>query len=54
MKKKLTMSAEKAVQIMQSIFRVTTKLPVSRKSIQLIMAKTFEQQQLLNAFDLKY
>lgn len=52
--KKLTLSAEKAVQIMQSIYRVTTKLPVSRKSMQLIMAKTFEQQQLLSAFDLKY
>lgn len=52
--KKLNLSTEKAVEIMQSIFTVTTKLPVSRKSIQLIMAKTFEQQQLLNAFEVKF
>jgi transposase len=52
--KKLNLSAEKAVEIMQSIFKVTTKLPVSRKTVQLIMAKTFEQQQLLGAFEVKY
>jgi transposase len=52
--KKLNLSAEKAVEIMQSIFTVTTKLPISRKSMQLIMAKTFEQQQLLNAFEVKF
>ena len=52
--KKLNLSAEKAVEIMQSIFTVTTKLPVSRKSIRLIMAKTFEQQQLQNAFEVKF
>ena len=52
--KKLNLSAERAVQIMQSIFTVTTKLPVSRKSIRLIMAKTFEQQQLLGAFEVKF
>ena len=52
--KELNLSAEKAVEIMQSIFTVTTKLPVSRKSIQIIMAKTFEQQQLLNAFEVKF
>lgn len=52
--KKLNLSAEKAVEIMQSIFTVTTKLPVSRKSMRLIMAKTFEQQQLLGAFNVKF
>ena len=52
--KKLNLSAEKAVQIMQSIFTVNTKLPVSGKSIKLIMAKTFEQQQLLSTFDVKF
>jgi hypothetical protein len=36
------------------VFTVTTKLPLSRKSIQLIIAKTFEQQQLLNAFQVKF
>jgi transposase len=52
--KKMNLSAEKAVEIMQSIFTVTTKLPVSRKSIKIILAKTFEQQQLLNAFEMKF
>lgn len=52
--KKLNLSAEKAVEIMQSIFTVTTKLPVSRKSMRLIVAKTFEQQQLLSAFEVKF
>lgn len=52
--KKLNLSAEKAVEIMQSIFTVNTKLPVSGKSIKLIMAKTFEQQQILSAFDVKF
>ncbi len=52
--KQLNLSPEKAVQIMQSIFTVTTKLPVSKKTIQLILAKTFEQQQLLQAFDVKF
>ena len=52
--KQLNLSAEKAVEIMQSIFTVTTKLPVSRKSIQIIIAKSFEQQQLLSAFGVKF
>lgn len=52
--KKLNLSAEKAVEIMQSIFTVNTKLPVSGKSIKLIMAKTFEQQQLLTTFNVKF
>ena len=51
---KLNLSSEKAVEIMQSIFTINTKLPVSRKSIKLIMAKTFEQQQLLSAFGIKF
>lgn len=52
--KQLNLSLEKAVQVMQSIFTVTTKLPVSRKTVQLILAKTFEQQQLLSAFDVNF
>jgi hypothetical protein len=50
----LKLSAAKAAEIMQSIFRVTTKLPVSKKSVDIIMAKTFEQQMLLKAFEEKY
>lgn len=52
--KQLKLSPEKAVQIMQSIFTITTKLPVSTKTVQLILAKTFEQQQLLSAFDVNF
>lgn len=52
--KQLKLSPEKAVQIMQSIFTITTKLPVSRKTVQLILAKTFEQRQLLSAFDVNF
>ncbi len=52
--KKINISPEKAVEIMQSIFTVTTKLPVSRKTTKIILAKTFEQQQLLSAFDIKF
>lgn len=52
--KKLNISAEKAVDIMKSIFTVTTKLPISKKTTQLIMAKTFEQQQILNTFEVKF
>jgi transposase len=51
---KLNLSSEKAVEIMQSIFTINTKLPASKKSIKLIMAKTFEQQQLLSAFGIKF
>jgi transposase len=50
----LKLSAAKAAEIMQSIFRVTTKLPVSKKSVEIIMAKTFEQQMPLKAFEEKY
>ena len=52
--KNLNLSPEKAVQIMQSIFTVTTKLPASRKTMKLILAKTFEQQQLLSAFNIEF
>jgi transposase len=50
----LKLSAAKAVEIMQSIFTVTTRLPVSKKSIDIIMAKTPEQKRLLDAFKVKY
>ena len=52
--KQINLSPEKAVQIMQSIFTVNTKLPVSRKNVQIIIAKSIEQQQLLQAFDINF
>lgn len=52
--KQINLSPERAVQIMQSIFTVTTKLPVSGKTVPLILAKSFEQQQLLDAFNVNF
>lgn len=47
-------STDKAIAIMQSIFAVQTTLPASAKSVELIMAKTEEQQTLLNHFQIKF
>lgn len=52
--KQLNLSAEKAIEIMQSIFAVQTTLPVSLKSVELIMAKTEEQQYLLHQFEIEF
>jgi len=52
--KQSLLSPEKAVEIMQSIFAIQTVLPLARKPIELIMAKTEEQQALLKQFDIKF
>ncbi len=52
--KQMNLSAEKAIEIMQSIFAVQTTLPVSGKSVELIMAKTAEQQNLLRQFKIEF
>jgi len=52
--KQTGISPEKAIAIMQSIFAVQTTLPISAKSIELIMAKTEEQQILLRHFEIKF
>lgn len=52
--KQVNLSAEKAIEIMQSIFAVQTTLPVSVKSVELIMAKTEEQQNLLRQFKIEF
>lgn len=52
--KQTGISPEKAIAIMQSIFAVQTTLPISAKSIELIMAKTEEQQSLLRYFEIKF
>jgi transposase len=52
--KKSGISATRAIEIMQSIFKIKTTLPISQKSIELIMAKTPEQQQILKTFGIKF
>lgn len=52
--KKMNLSPEKTVQIMQSIFTVTTRLPISKKTTKIILAKTLEQQSLLTAFQVNF
>lgn len=52
--KQTGISPEKAIAIMQSIFAVQTTLPISAKSIELVMAKTEEQQTLLRHFEIKF
>ena len=53
-KEKTSISPEKAIAILQSIFAVQTTLPISAKSIEIIMAKTEEQQALLRHFEIKF
>jgi len=52
--KQTGLSPEKAIEIMQSIFAVQTTLPQSAKSLELVMAKTEEQQSLLRHFDIRF
>jgi transposase len=52
--KQSTLSPEKAIEIMQSIFAVQTTLPASNKPVEIIMAKTEEQQHLLRSFEINF
>jgi transposase len=52
--KQMNLSAEKAIEIMQSIFAIQTTLPASAKSVELIIAKTEEQQNLLHRFEIEF
>ena len=52
--KKTQISTDKAIAIMQSIFAVQTTLPSSAKSLEIIMAKTEEQKNLLNHFQIEF
>jgi transposase len=51
--KQVGSSTDKALDILKSIFGVSTILPVSNKSTEIIMANTDEQLKLLTAFDIK-
>jgi len=52
--KNLDYSPEKAIDILKSIYAMQTILPVSKKNAEIIMAKNFEQKEILDAFDIKY
>jgi len=50
--KKTGLSPEKALDILKSIYGVKTVMPVSNKAVEIIMAKTKEQKDLLSAFNI--
>lgn len=52
--KNIDYSPEKAIDILKSIYAMQTILPVSKKNIEIIMAKNFEQKEILDAFNIKY
>jgi len=52
--KQSSISITKAIAIMQSIFTIKTTLPMSKKHAAIIWAKTEEQKQLLNLFEIKF
>ena len=52
--KKSTLSTVAAIAIMQSIYTLRITLPASQKNTNLIWAKTSEQQQLLQLFEIKF
>ena len=54
MEKQTGLSPEKALDILKSIYGVKTILPVSHKTIEIIMANTNEQKELLSAFNIKF
>ena len=51
---KAGISAQKAIEIMKSIYAVNTKLPASGKQTSIILAKTEEQRHLLNCFQVPF
>ena len=52
--KKLGYSPEKALDVLKSIYGINTVLPISKKKIEIIMAKNAEQREILEAFNIKY
>lgn len=52
--KKLSLSAEKALDIMKSIYSITTILPASKQETSFIIAKTDQQKDLLTAFNINF
>lgn len=52
--KKIGYSPEKTISILKSIYGIKTKLPYSKKTVEIIMANTEEQKNILEAFEIKY
>lgn len=52
--KKSSISPEKAIDILKSIYGITTVLPISGKYQEIIMANTDEQKAVLDLFNIKY
>jgi transposase len=52
--KQTSLSPEKALDILKSIYGVKTILPASNKQVEIVMAKTKEQKDLLSAFNIKF
>ncbi len=52
--KQTGLSPEKALDVLKSIYGIKTILPVSNKPIDIVMAKSQEQMDLLSAFNVKF
>jgi transposase len=52
--KQTSLSPEKALDILKSIYGVKTILPASNKPVEIVMAKTKEQKDLLSAFKINF
>lgn len=52
--KETKLSPEKALDILKSIYGVKTTLPASNKQVEIVMAKTKEQKELLEAFKINF
>ena len=52
--KNTKLSPEKALDILKSIYGVKTILPASNKQVEIVMAKTKEQKELLSVFNIKF
>lgn len=48
------LSPEKELDILKSIYGVKTTLPISNKTVEIIMANTKEQKELLSAFKIQF
>lgn len=48
------LTKQKALDILKSIYGVKTTLPVSNKTIEIVMANTKEQKELLSAFNIEF
>jgi transposase len=52
--KQTGLSPEKALDILKSIYGVKTTLPVSNKTVEIVMANTREQKELLSVFNIEF